>query len=61
VVTVLAPVAAEGTSAMRDLRCLIGMHNYHATTNDEGGKYLVCSRCNKEDYPGSSFNTVPNG
>jgi hypothetical protein len=57
----LAPVEAGGAFAMRDLRCLIGMHSYHATTNDDGGKYLVCSRCKKEDYPGSSFNTMPNG
>jgi len=42
-------------------RCRLGMHDYHTTTNDEGAKYLVCSRCQKEDYPGSSFNTMPNG
>jgi len=42
-------------------RCRLGLHDYHPTANDEGGKYLVCSRCQKEDYPGSSFNTVPNG
>ena len=49
------------TLASSSWRCRIGMHDYHAITNDEGVKYLVCSRCQKEDYPGSSFNTVPNG
>jgi len=42
-------------------RCRLGMHDYLAATNDEGAKYLVCSRCRKEDFPGSSFNTMPNG
>ena len=42
-------------------RCRLGMHDYHIATNDEGAKYLVCSRCRKEDYPGSAFNTIPNG
>lgn len=52
---------SHSTSGRSSWRCRIGMHDYHPTTNDDGGKYLVCSRCQKEDYPGSSFNTMPNG
>ena len=37
--------------AMKDLRCLIGMHKYHATTNDSDSRYLVCDRCRNEIYP----------
>jgi hypothetical protein len=37
--------------AMKDLRCLIGMHKYHATTNDSNARYLVCDRCLHEIYP----------
>jgi ribosomal protein L37E len=39
---------------MSDLRCRIGMHAYHPTTNDEGSKYLVCERCGKESFPSTS-------
>lgn len=53
--------ASNTNHGKTSLRCRLGMHDYHAATNDEGAKYLVCSRCRKEDYPGSSFNTLPNG
>jgi hypothetical protein len=39
---------------MAGIRCSIGMHDYHATTNDEGNKYLVCVRCGKESFPNTS-------
>jgi hypothetical protein len=56
------PTDATGAAqGRRSWRCRVGVHDYHAITNDEGAKYLVCSRCQKEDYPGSSFNTMPNG
>jgi hypothetical protein len=42
-------------------RCRLGMHGYTATTTDEGVKYLVCARCGREHFPGSSFNSMPNG
>ena len=42
-------------------RFRVGLHRYNPTTNDEGMKYLVCARCGKEDFPGSSFNSLPNG
>jgi len=52
----------ENTQATRSSwRCRMRLHDYHPATTDDGGKYLVCSRCGKEDYPGSSFNTMPNG
>jgi hypothetical protein len=47
-------------NSQRSWRCRIGMHDYHATTTN-GSKYLDCARCQKEVYPGSSFNTLPNG
>jgi hypothetical protein len=31
------------------LRCKVGMHNWLKKTNDEGDRYLECSRCGKED------------
>jgi len=39
---------------MAGFRCTLGMHDYHATTNDEGGRYLVCARCGKESFPNTS-------
>ena len=30
-------------------RCRVGMHKWVKKTNDEGGRYLECSRCGKED------------
>jgi hypothetical protein len=52
---------ADTMQGRKSWRCRLGMHHYDPTTNDEGVKYLVCSRCKKEDYPGSSFNVLPNG
>jgi len=36
---------ATGTS----WRCKVGVHKWVKKTNDEGGRYLECSRCGKED------------
>lgn len=36
------------------LRCKLGIHGYVKFTNDEGGRYLVCSRCGKESFPPDS-------
>jgi hypothetical protein len=52
-------MADAGTGKRKSWRCRFGVHDYHATTNDEGVRYLVCSRCHKEDEPGSSFNIIP--
>jgi hypothetical protein len=30
-------------------RCKVGIHKWVKKTNDEGGRYLECSRCGKED------------
>jgi hypothetical protein len=38
----------------RSLRCRIGMHHFVKAINDEGGRYLVCSRCRKESFPSDS-------
>jgi hypothetical protein len=39
--------ATSGTGT--SLRCKVGMHKWVKKTNDEGGRYLECSRCGKED------------
>ncbi|MDP1877193.1 MAG: hypothetical protein Q8M17_06525 [Actinomycetota bacterium] len=36
------------------LRCRLGMHRNVKATNDEGGRYLVCTRCGKESFPPDS-------
>lgn len=36
------------------MKCKVGIHHYVKKTNDEGGAYLVCSRCGKESYPQDS-------
>ena len=33
----------------RSWRCRVGLHLWVKRTNDEGGRYLECSRCGKED------------
>ena len=38
-----------GATTSRSLRCKLGMHHWVKKTNDEGGRYLQCSRCGKED------------
>ena len=52
---------AKTAAGKASWRCRFGMHDYHPTANDDGDKYLLCSRCAKESFPGSSFNTMPNG
>jgi hypothetical protein len=37
------------TSSGKSLRCTFGMHTWAKRTNDEGGRYLECVRCGKED------------
>jgi hypothetical protein len=39
--------ATSGTGT--SWRCKVGMHKWVKKTNDEGGRYLECSRCGKED------------
>ena len=36
---------------MASVRCLFGMHDYSVRATDEGEKYLVCTRCGKENFP----------
>jgi hypothetical protein len=36
------------------LLCKLGMHRNVKATNDEGGRYLVCSRCGRESFPPDS-------
>jgi hypothetical protein len=40
---------ASETSTGTSWRCKVGMHKWVKKTNDEGGRYLECSRCGKED------------
>lgn len=37
----------------RSARCLIGLHDYHGHSADDGGRYFVCGRC-RRDHPGST-------
>jgi hypothetical protein len=39
----------SGVGTGTSWRCKVGMHTWVKRTNDEGGRYLECSRCGKED------------
>ena len=44
---------------MKDLRCLVGIHNYYQHHIDNGsGTYMECRRCGKAD---DSFEPKGNG
>ena len=40
---------SSGTASGKSLRCRFGMHQWAKRTNDEGGRFLECVRCGKED------------
>ena len=52
--TMTTPGSRPETNGRRSLRCRLGMHHFVKATNDEGGRYLVCDRCRKEQFPPDS-------
>ena len=40
---------SSGNASTKPFRCKIGLHKWVKRTNDEGGRYLQCVHCDKED------------
>ena len=40
------------------MRCLFGLHRWQKLHNENGQMYRTCSRCGKDDDPGSRITAV---
>jgi hypothetical protein len=49
------------TAQMKPLRCVLHLHVWHTYHNDEGQRYLLCTRCGayREKYTLTDYKAGP--
>jgi hypothetical protein len=42
----------------KSLRCVLGLHTWRKTHNEQGQMFRTCTRCGKDDDPGGRITAV---